>query len=67
MKEEVGEKDARVQELVGKVRDLERQVGVREGEIQRLGLMYRGGQGWDGVKQGWDREKESEKVEKMVK
>ena len=44
------------QELEARVKDLEKAIVTRDQEIQRLSLLYKGGQNFEGVKVNFDKQ-----------
>ena len=59
--------DKQKQSLEVKIKDQEHAIMVREQEIQRLTLLYKGGQTFDGVKQTFDRTSAQETISKHEK
>ena len=50
-----------------KVKEQEKQIFLREQEIHRLSLMYKGGQNFDNVKINYDRQSSEDTINKHVK
>jgi len=66
-KQDMAEADAIRMQLDSRVKELERAVSTREQEIQRLTLLYKGGQNFDSVKVSFDRQSAEAQISSLAK
>ncbi len=66
-KQDMALQEGQRQELEARVKDLEKAIVTRDQEIQRLSLLYKGGQNFEGVKVNFDKQTAEIQITNLTK